>query len=135
MLQRSVVAYMQVAHPWALFKGNARDSGKMSVWQGARAKKLGQGKSWPDLEFFEPNNQYAGLFIELKADQDEIFTKTGRLREDEHTTEQAAMLAKLRKRGYYADFACSFDEAKDLIDWYLRGCRGNAPFVNLENHP
>lgn len=33
--------------------------------------------------------------------------------------EQYDMLEQLRQRGYMAEFACGFDEAKEIIDEYL----------------
>ena len=38
----------------------------------------------------------------------------------EHIQEQADLLVKLRARGYIAEFACGFDEAKTIIDRYLK---------------
>jgi hypothetical protein len=30
------------------------------------------------------------------------------------------MLEELRKRGYYAEFVIGFEEAKKIIDWYIK---------------
>jgi hypothetical protein len=65
--------------------------------------------------------KYAGLFIELKREGTRIFKKDGKLVADEHIREQYDMLHDLRARGYAADFACGFDEAKKLIDDYMKG--------------
>lgn len=62
---------------------------------------------------------YYGLFIELKKEGTRIFKKDGRLVADEHIREQFDMLEELRRRGYAAEFACGFDEAKKIIDEYL----------------
>jgi hypothetical protein len=40
---------------------------------------------------------------------------------NEHICEQFDMLEQLRRRGYKAEFACGFDEAKKIIDEYLGG--------------
>ena len=64
---------------------------------------------------------YYGLFIELKKEGTRIFKKDGRLVADEHIREQFDMLHDLRARGYAAEFACGFDEAKKLIDDYMKG--------------
>ena len=63
----------------------------------------------------------AGLMIELKKEGTRIFKKDGTLVADEHIREQFDMLAELRNRGYAAEFACGFDEAKKLIDDYMEG--------------
>ena len=64
---------------------------------------------------------YYGLFIELKKEGTRIFKKDGKLVADEHIREQFDMLMDLRARGYAAEFACGFDEAKKLIDDYMGG--------------
>lgn len=65
--------------------------------------------------------KHAGLMIELKREGTRIFKKDGKLVADEHIREQFDMLHDLRARGYAAEFACGFDEAKKLIDDYLKG--------------
>ena len=64
--------------------------------------------------------KYAGLMIELKREGVRIYKKDGTLVSDEHIREQYDMLEQLRRRGYAANFACGFDEAKALIDRYMR---------------
>ena len=65
--------------------------------------------------------KHAGLMIELKKEGTRIFKKDGKLVSDEHIREQFDMLMDLRQRGYAAEFACGFDEAKKLIDDYMKG--------------
>ena len=65
--------------------------------------------------------KYAGLMIELKRPDVKIRKKNGELVANEHIREQAALLDELRNRGYKAEFACGFDEAKEIIDEYLGG--------------
>lgn len=59
-----------------------------------------------------------GLFIELKKEGTRLKKKSGEWA-SEHIAEQAKMLGKLRARGYRAEFARGFDEAKSLIDDYF----------------
>lgn len=77
----------------------------------------------------------AGLYLELKKegtklirdkDARKILKGETKLRKrgdwwDLHTEEQALTLEKLRERGYCAEFAIGFDEAKKIIDEYLGG--------------
>ena len=63
--------------------------------------------------------KYAGLMIELKREGTRLVKKNGELVANEHIREQAALLDELRQRGYVAEFACGFDEAKEIIDEYL----------------
>lgn len=76
-----------------------------------------------------------GLYLELKKDGTKLIRDKDarkilkgelKLRKkgdwwDLHTEEQALMLEQLRQRGYRAEFAVGFDEAKRIIDEYLKG--------------
>lgn len=64
--------------------------------------------------------KYAGLMIELKKAGTRIYKKDGTLVANEHIREQFDLLEQLRRKGYAAEFACGFDEAKEIIDNYLR---------------
>lgn len=61
---------------------------------------------------------WAGLYIELKKDGTRLKKKNGEWA-TEHIAEQAKVLDDLRKRGYCAEFAVGFEEAKKIIDTYL----------------
>lgn len=63
---------------------------------------------------------YNGLLIELKRDGTRLKKKDGSWA-SEHIEEQARVLQTLREKGYAAEFAVGFDEAKKIIDWYLGG--------------
>ena len=63
--------------------------------------------------------EYAGCFIELKKDRNELYTKKNEIKGSRHIQEQVRMLKSLDESGYYATFACGFDEAKEVVDWYL----------------
>jgi hypothetical protein len=60
----------------------------------------------------------AGLYIKLKKDSTRLKKKNGDWA-SEHIAEQAAVLEELRWRGFKAEFAVGFDEAKKIIDEYL----------------
>lgn len=78
-------------------------------------------------------SQAAGLFLELKKEGERLLAVPGHRRmhhyiskdgneyKDQHTMEQADCLYELRRRGYCAEFAVGFDEAKKIIDEYLGG--------------
>lgn len=77
---------------------------------------------------------YSGLFIELKRegaklkrdkDANKINKGDHKIRKagdwfDQHIEEQATMLEELSRKGYCATFAVGFDEAKNIIDQYLK---------------
>ena len=92
---------------------------KLTIGQARKHKRLQQHRGYPDLFIAEPRGKYHGAYIELKKAGTRIFKKDGTLVADEHIREQFDVLEQLRKRGYMAEFACGFDEAKEIIDNYL----------------
>lgn len=94
---------------------------KLTIGQARKHKRLQQHRGYPDLFIAEPRGKYHGAYIELKKAGTRIFKKDGTLVANEHIREQFDVLERLRKRGYMAEFACGFDEAKRIIDEYLGG--------------
>jgi hypothetical protein len=119
-LHRQVCTYLKYAYPDVIFNSDLSGSTKLTTGQAVALKKLRSGRGFPDLQIMEPRNGYHGLFIELKASD----VKMKKVKSDEwltpHIPEQAEMLEKLRQRGYCAEFAIGWDEAKKLIDNYLK---------------
>jgi hypothetical protein len=130
-LQLAVADHIVTNYPNVLFRTDAGGI-KLPIGLAKKLKDMNGGRrGWPDMFIAEPRvksfpNVYHGLFIELKKEGTRIFKKDGKLVADEHIREQFDMLADLRNRGYVAEFACGFDEAKKLIDEYMEGelCEG-----------
>lgn len=134
-LQAQVADYIRLQYPDVIFHSDFGSGIKLTMGQAIKQKRLNGGRrSWPDMFIAEQSLRhedvsdhaigewnYAGLFIELKREGTRIFKKDGKLVADEHIREQFDMLADLRNRGYAAEFACGFDEAKKLIDDYMKG--------------
>lgn len=134
-LQMQVADYLRLQYPNAIFHSDFGSGIKLTMGQAIKQKRLNGGRrSWPDMFIAEAKQRksvefdgevyqynYAGLFIELKREGTRIFKKDGTLVADAHIREQFDMLEQLRQRGYAAEFACGFDEAKKLIDDYLGG--------------
>lgn len=125
-LQAQVADYIRLQYPSVIFHSDFGSGIKLTMGQAIRQKRLNGGRrSWPDMFIAEPafdmnrNRDIYGLFIELKKAGTRIYRKDGRLVSDAHIREQFDMLEQLRQRGYKAEFACGFDEAKKLIDEYL----------------
>lgn len=139
-VQEQVADYLRLQYPEAIFRSDF-GSGTKLTWAQARRQKRQNGgrRAWPDMFIAEPKEvartefedkeksvafsfghcRY-GLFIELKKAGTRIYKKDGTLVADKHIREQFDVLEQLRKRGYMAEFACGFDEAKKIIDEYLR---------------
>ena len=95
-------------HPELEMIAHVPNEGKRSKRTGAELKRQGMKKGFPDLQLLVPNKQYAGLFIELKAD------KTKRL-----SKEQKEWLEKLNRYGYKAVRCNGADETINTIKNYL----------------
>ena len=126
-LQAQVADYIRLKYPSVIFHSDFGSGIKLTMGQAIRQKRLNGGRrSWPDMFIAEPKlcgdgDMHAGLFIELKKAGTRIYKKDGTLVSNAHICEQFDMLEQLRRRGYMAEFACGFDEAKKIIDEYLGG--------------
>jgi len=83
-----------------------------------QAKKLRSSNGFPDLVIYQKSGVWSALMIELKKEGTRLEKKTGELADD-HIKEQSIMHRNLISKGYLAQFAVGFDQAKELIDWYL----------------
>ena len=142
-LQVQVADYLRLQYPSVMFHSDYGSGIKLTMGQAIKQKRQNGGRrAWPDMLIAEPRDvvvgqkpvmitgvlcqqditeHRCGLFIELKRPGTRIYKKDGTLVADQHIREQFDVLEQLRKRGYMAEFACGFDEAKKIIDEYLRG--------------
>lgn len=149
-LQVKVADYLRLQYPNVIFHSDYGSGIKLTMAQAVRQKRQNGGRrAWPDMFIAEPKagtlrfGPFAavynsdgsikslrqdvtapetirfGLFIELKKEGTRLLKKNGNYA-SEHIQEQAELLKKLRERGYVAEFACGFDEAKTIIDRYLK---------------
>lgn len=99
--------------------------------------KLRSDDGQPDISVDEPKRGYHGLRIELKAEGTVIYKKDGKtlrkqpytrkyrlngrlfIKRGDHLAEQAAMLQKYNRKGYFARFCIGYDKAVRLIDWFM----------------
>lgn len=94
------------------------NEGRRTKFEQFKAKYLGLKSGVSDLFILEPRGEYHGLIIELKADNVVVFNKNGTVRSG--MINQNEFLMAARKKGYKAEFAIGFDEAKSIIDKYLK---------------
>lgn len=117
-LQKAVCRYLDVQYPSALYLSDSVAQVKLTFPQQARNKAIQkQGFKCPDLLILEPNADYYGLFLELKAT--DIYKKDGSLKKNDHVEGQQKTLKDLWARGYFATFAIGFEQAKERIDTYF----------------
>lgn len=129
-VQAMVADYLRLHYPGVLFHSDFGSGIKLTMGQVVKQKRLNGGRrAWPDMLIAEPmprcvdgswNHEYNGLFIELKKEGTRLKKRNGEWA-SEHIAEQSQVLQALQDRGYKADFALGFDQAKRLIDDYLGG--------------
>lgn len=138
-VQEKVAQYLVSVYPEVMFHSDFGSGVRLTPGQAAKQKRQNGGRSkWPDMTIAEPRlltgkfkleewgfecgavptKLACGLYIELKKDGTRLRKKSGEY-VNEHIAKQAETLEKLRKRGYCAEFAVGFDEAKRIIDEYL----------------
>ena len=122
--QQQIAVYLRLNYPNVMFHSDFGAGVHLTSRQAATQKRQNGGqRAWPDMFVAEPNKGYSGLFIELKREGTRLKRKDGKWASP-HLEEQAEVLDRLRFRGYKAEFACGFDEARNLIDEYLKGEKG-----------
>ncbi len=118
-LQKAVCQYLELQYPDVLFVSTGIPF-NLRPQPGARIKAINKSEfKCPDLILFEARHGWKGLAIELKAKT--IFKKDGGLLKNEHVEAQEQSMFWLLAKGYFAQFAIGFDQAKEAIDWYLKG--------------
>lgn len=84
------------------------NGGKRNLLEAVKLKRMGMSAGVPDLCIPIPSGSYHGLYLELKRE------KGGKV-----SHEQAEWLAFLTEKGYYAQVAKGFEEAKEIILHYF----------------
>lgn len=135
-LQTMVADYIRTKYPDVLFHSDFGSGIKLTKGQAIKQKRQNGGRrGWPDMFIAEPVARcvdggwnmdcgYYGLFLELKK----AGTRLVKVRhpdewENNHIAEQASVLRQLQSKGYCAEFAVGFEQAKQIIDHYLRDAK------------
>lgn len=120
-LHKAVCQYIRLQYPGILFNSDLAGATKLTIGQAISMKHLRSDRGWPDIFIADPGKRYKyhGLFIELKAEGTKIINAKG-FPATPHIAEQFLILERLSCKGYKAEFAVGFDEAKKLIDDYLK---------------
>jgi hypothetical protein len=125
-LQKQVCKYLNMQYPNVMFLSDTIAAVKLTFPQQARNKAIQKkGFKCPDLIILKPRIDFltgytihCGLFIELKVKNP--FKPNGKPYSNPHIEAQYETLKKLSEIGYCAEFAWSFEMAKNLIDTYLK---------------
>ena len=118
-VQLQVCNYLKQKYPFVIFHSDGNGL-HLNKFQAISFSKLKCSRGIPDLFIAEPKKGYSGLYLEIKKDKSEVYTKKHKIRKTPHIQEQFEMLERLKDKGYYASFGCGFDSCIKLIDWYLK---------------
>lgn len=128
-LHKQICNYIRYQYPKVLF--NTDLSGlKLSIGQAAKVKNLRSCNGFPDIviyeqkEYWDADNFYANscaLFLEVKKESPYLKAHSKELKKNKHIQMQSEVHYILRDKGYFVEFVWTFDMAKELIDWYLKG--------------
>lgn len=137
-LQMTVANYIRVNYPDVIFRSDFGSGLKLTMGQAIKQKRMNGGlRAFPDMAIYEPaprcidgswDHEWHGLLIELKKDGTRLKKKNGEWA-TLHIAEQAEVLKELGDRGYRAEFAVGFPQARKLIDDYMKFKGGN--YVNF----
>jgi len=124
---KQIATYMRLQYPDVMFHFDLAGL-NLSKAQAGMMKAIQGGRGWPDFFIARPKideNEYGeemyyyGLFLEIKVDGTKLWKAKGGPVND-HIKEQIDCLNKLNEKGYMAEFAIGFNDAKKQIDDYLR---------------
>lgn len=118
-LSKAVSRYLQIQYPNIVFTCDASGV-KLTMGQAVSLKAQRSVHKIPDMIILKPNADYHGLILELKSIDSSPFLKDGSLSKSVHVQEQNKTLNILLNAGYYAVFAVGFDNAKEIIDKYMK---------------
>jgi hypothetical protein len=120
IIHKQVCQYIRMQYPEVLFNSDMAGAMKLTIGQAVQIKALRSNRGFPDITIYEPHNGFHGLFIELKKDGVKLYKKDGITPIDEHVAEQLHTIRLLTERLYYARICIGFDQAKFIIDEYLK---------------
>lgn len=118
-LQVAVSAYIRANYPDVIF--TAESSGvRMNIGQAMKLKAQRSEGKLPDVMILEPNKEFAGLIMELKAEDNSPYLKDGSLSADKHVLAQHKTLMHLSNKGHKALFVIGYKQAIETIDNYMK---------------
>ena len=119
-LQKQVAKYLDFKKVLWTHVANER---KTSIQAGARLKSKGVKSGVPDCMIFTPKGRFKGLALELKTTKDNGLKKNGEPKKPTKgvlSENQREWLINLTTVGWETKVAYSFNEAKTIIDNYLK---------------
>lgn len=118
-IQKEYVQEMGRRYPHILIFSDAAAHVAKSMIQQVRANALqSKGQKWPDVMVAQPSGDYAGLFLEFKAETP--YKVDGvTLKKSDHVEAQRNTMEELTQRGYQCWFVWSVEMAIEVTEKYL----------------
>lgn len=107
-IQVALFDWLKLVHP-GVFAFAVPNAAKRSVRLAAYLKAEGLRPGVPDVVIAQPVGRWPGMYLELKSENGVL------------SVDQEKSLQHLMRAGYACAVAYSIDEARDLIEIYLRG--------------
>ena len=120
ILQKQVARYLDLKKVLWCHVANER---RTSIQEGVRLKAKGVKSGVPDCMIYTAKGGFNGLALELKITKEMGLKKNGDKKKPVKgvvSDNQAKWLSKLSVEGWFSHVAYSFDEAKTIIDNYLK---------------
>lgn len=119
-IQAAFVREMAYRHPNIMVFSDTAAHIKKTMFQQVRANKLQSqlSKNWPDVFVAQPSGDYAGLFLEFKAQSP--YLKDGvTLKKNPHNEAQEMTMYRLMTNGYRCAFVWTVEMAMHKVEAYL----------------
>ena len=116
---KAVADYIKMQYPNVVFTSDSSGI-RLSIGNAMKMLALKSNDKIPDLIILQPNQQYNGLIIEIKAKDKSPYLKNKSLSKSAHIQEQNKTLEILTELKYKAVFGVGFDECKKIIDDYMK---------------
>ena len=118
-IQAAFVKEMARLFPGVMVFSDCAAHIKKTLFQQQRANALStQGEKWPDVFIAQPSGDFAGLYLEFKAETP--YKVDGvTLRKNEHNEAQAATMERLSNAGYKCAFVWTVEMAIGITTRYL----------------
>ena len=117
-IHNQIATYIKIQYPDVFFHTDLAGQWVPKSQLRNIRKQKGQ-PGYPDLVIYEPRGKYNAFFLEIKKTTP--FLKDGiTLKKDEHLENQSKWHKCLQKCGMVGGFVVGFDQAKVLIDRYLK---------------
>lgn len=133
VIQLAVCGHIRSEYPDVIFFSDFAAGLRLPIWLASLRKQMASGRGIPDLMLDVKRGDFGGLRLELKQEGERIWLKDGSVSKDKHTQEQNAVLEKLRKEGYCAEFAVGLEQAIGIVDWYMAGAQPGSLLFERSN--